>query len=111
MSKGFSIIELMIVVVLLGVLGSIAAPSYQRYALKSKYLNAVSFKPPVISIITDRSKAVALQSNIDIPLLLYYTCLLLCTIVTSCAVLCSVNGDYPRLKLGNLRLLHYTLFF
>lgn len=37
--KGFSLIELMIVIAIIGILSSVAIPSYQRYVLKAKLVN------------------------------------------------------------------------
>lgn len=41
-SGGFSLVELMVVVAVLGILASIAVPSYQEYVLRSKLADALS---------------------------------------------------------------------
>ena len=41
-SGGFSLVELMVVVAVLGILASIAVPNYQDYVLRSKLVDALS---------------------------------------------------------------------
>ena len=45
-SRGFTLIELMIVVAIVGILAAVAMPAYQDYTIKAKILEAVSLSTP-----------------------------------------------------------------
>ena len=56
-SRGFTLVEVMIVVAILGVLAAIAYPSYQRYVLKSKRTDMMVEMTNIASQIESRKLA------------------------------------------------------
>ncbi|NIR61765.1 MAG: pilin [Gammaproteobacteria bacterium] len=51
-SRGFTLIELMIVVAIIGILAAIAIPAYQDYTCRAKLTEAVEAAKPVKSAVT-----------------------------------------------------------
>lgn len=73
--SGFTLIELMIVVAIIGVLAAIAYPSYQQYVIKTKRTDMMSEMHNIASQIQSRKLAQGAYSNV---------------------LITGLDGDYPK---------------
>jgi len=74
-TNGFTLIELMIVVAIIGVLAAIAYPSYQSYVIKTKRVDMMTEMQNIASEIESRKLAQGRYSN---------------------ALVTGLGGDYPN---------------
>ena len=72
---GFTLIEMMIVVAIIGILAAIAYPNYQQYVIKSKRTDMMSEMHNIASEIQSRKLAQGTYSN---------------------ALITGLGGDYPK---------------
>ena len=73
--RGFTLIEMMIVVAIIGILASIAYPSYQSYVIKTKRADMMSEMHNIASDIQTRKLAKGTYNN---------------------ALVTGLGGDYPK---------------
>ena len=73
--RGFTLIEMMLVVAIIGILAAIAYPSYQQYVIKSKRTDMMSEMHNIASQIESRKLAQGSYSN---------------------ALVTGLSGDYPK---------------
>ena len=63
MQKGFTLIELMIVVAIIGILAAVAIPAYQDYTVKSKVTEASNLVAGVKQAIAEQADFTGLSNN------------------------------------------------
>ena len=64
MQKGFTLIELMIVVAIIGILAAIALPAYQDYTIRAKVTEAFSLAAPAKLAVAETAASVGGLGNV-----------------------------------------------
>ena len=65
--QGFTLIELMIVIAILGILMAIAIPAYQDYTVRAKVSECVNLMAPLKLAVSEEAAAEGDLTDIDVP--------------------------------------------
>lgn len=63
--KGFTLIEIMLVVAIIGILAAVAMPSYQRYVIKTKRVEMMTELQNIANTIESKKLALGSYQNIN----------------------------------------------
>jgi type IV pilus assembly protein PilA len=64
MQKGFTLIELMIVVAIIGILAAVALPAYQDYTTRAKVSEVILMAAPAKLAVTETTSSLGLLSSV-----------------------------------------------
>jgi type IV pilus assembly protein PilA len=96
--KGFTLIELMIVVAIIGILAAIALPAYQDYTIRSKVSELILAASAARTAVTEKFQSDGLLASSGVGITLSPTNKMLNTSTVSAAGVITINGDSTQLN-------------